>query len=96
MPLLNALGQRTFVISEKPEAANLAKLCGDFLGAKDIRLLLGAAQDPRLPMPLASLLHDRFLRLLAGGGEQLDRSPIGGLAASDAGQRVVAMRGDRI
>lgn len=54
MPLLNALGQRVFVISEKPEAANLAKLCGDFLGARDIRLLLGAAQGLRVPMPLAS------------------------------------------
>jgi hypothetical protein len=36
-------------------------------------------------MPLASLLHDRFVRLLALGGEELDWSAIGRLAAYDAG-----------
>jgi hypothetical protein len=36
-------------------------------------------------MPLASLLHDRFLRLFAQGGDKLDWSAIGGLAAQDAG-----------
>jgi hypothetical protein len=36
-------------------------------------------------MPLGSLLHDRFLRLLAQGGDHLDWSAIGGLAAEDAG-----------
>jgi hypothetical protein len=36
-------------------------------------------------MPLASLLRDRFLRLLAQGGEHLDWSAIGGLATLDAG-----------
>jgi 3-hydroxyisobutyrate dehydrogenase-like beta-hydroxyacid dehydrogenase len=149
MPLLNILGQRTFVVSEQPEAANLGKLGGNFLsasvieslgealalvshggldsaaylefltttmfgapvyrtygpliaqrrfepaafaaelGAKDIRLLLGAAQELRVPMPLASLLNDRFLRLLASGGEQLDWSAIGDLAARDAGGQAV-------
>jgi len=39
MPLLNSLGQRIFVISEKPEAANLAKLCGNFLSAPLIESL---------------------------------------------------------
>ncbi len=37
-------------------------------------------------MPLASLLRDRFLALLAQGGETLDWSAIGQLAAKDAGQ----------
>jgi 3-hydroxyisobutyrate dehydrogenase-like beta-hydroxyacid dehydrogenase len=150
LPLLNVLGQRTFVVSEKPEAANLAKLTGNFLsasvieslgealallsqggldtaaylefltatmfgapvyrtygpliaqrrfepaefaaelGAKDIRLLLGAAQDLRVPMPLASLLHERFRRLLATGGGGLDWSAIAGLAARDADGEVAA------
>ena len=36
-------------------------------------------------MPLASLLRDRFLTLLAHGGYRLDWSAIGGLAAKDAG-----------
>ena len=151
MPLLNALGQRTFVVSEQPEAANLAKLTGNFLsasvieslgealalvshggldvaayldfltatmfdapvyrtygpliaqrrfapaaftaelGAKDIRLLLGAAQDLRVAMPLASLVHDRFLRLLAAGDGELDWSAIGGLAGRDAGAKAAAV-----
>ena len=55
------------------------------LGFKDIRLALQAAESLRVPMPLASLLHDRFLRLLAQGGDSLDWSAIGGLAAQDAG-----------
>jgi 3-hydroxyisobutyrate dehydrogenase-like beta-hydroxyacid dehydrogenase len=144
-PLLEAIGQKTFVVSDRPKAANLVKLSGNFLlasvieslgealalvekggidsrrvleiltstlfdvpvyktyggliaggtfepagfaaplGAKDIRLALAAAEDLRVPMPLASLLRDRFLTLLARGGEQLDWSAIGGLAASDAG-----------
>lgn len=145
--LLRVLGQRTFFVSDKPEAANLVKLSGNFLtasvieslgealalvsqggidpaayidfltatmfsapvyrtygqllverqfersafaaelGAKDIRLLLGAAEDLRVPMPVASLIHDRFLRLLAGGGAQLDWSALGDLAARDAGRQ---------
>lgn len=55
------------------------------LGAKDIRLTLAAAESLRVPMPLASLLRDRFLTLLARGGDALDWSAIGQLAASDAG-----------
>jgi 3-hydroxyisobutyrate dehydrogenase-like beta-hydroxyacid dehydrogenase len=55
------------------------------LGHKDIRLTLAAAESLRVPMPLASLLHDRFLRLFAQGGEALDWSAIGGLASQDAG-----------
>jgi 3-hydroxyisobutyrate dehydrogenase-like beta-hydroxyacid dehydrogenase len=144
-PLLDAIGQRTFVVSDAPKAANLVKLSGNFLGAavieslgealaliakgglderrylefltstlfdapiyktygdliaarrfepagfaaplgqKDIRLVLAAAEDLRVPMPLASLLRDRFLTLLAGGGERLDWSAIGKLPAVDAG-----------
>jgi 3-hydroxyisobutyrate dehydrogenase-like beta-hydroxyacid dehydrogenase len=54
------------------------------LGFKDIRLTLAAAESLRVPMPLGSLLHDRFLRLLAQGGDELDWAAIGGLAAQDA------------
>jgi 3-hydroxyisobutyrate dehydrogenase-like beta-hydroxyacid dehydrogenase len=144
-PLFEAMGQKTFVLSETPKAANLVKLSGNFLiasvieslgealalvakggvdqrqylemltstlfnapvyktyggliaggifepagfaaplGQKDIRLTLAAAEDLRVPMPLASLLRDRFLTLLAHGGDNLDWSAIGGLAAKDAG-----------
>jgi 3-hydroxyisobutyrate dehydrogenase-like beta-hydroxyacid dehydrogenase len=55
------------------------------LGYKDIRLLLAAAESLQVPMPLGSLLHDRFLRLLAQGGAPLDWAAIGGLATQDAG-----------
>jgi 3-hydroxyisobutyrate dehydrogenase-like beta-hydroxyacid dehydrogenase len=59
------------------------------LGYKDIRLALAAAEGLRVPMPLASLLHDRFLRLFAQGGDHLDWSAIGGLATQDAGDHPV-------
>lgn len=144
-PLLKAMGQKTFVISDTPKDANLVKLTGNFLGAsviealgealtlvaksgidqrrylefltstlfdapiyktygaliaggrftlagfaaplgqKDIRLVLAAAEDLRVPMPVASLLRDRFLTLLAHGGDELDWSAIGRLPAADAG-----------
>jgi 3-hydroxyisobutyrate dehydrogenase-like beta-hydroxyacid dehydrogenase len=55
------------------------------LGLKDIRLALAAGDELRVPLPLASLLRDRFLTLLAQGGDELDWSAVGGLAAKDAG-----------
>lgn len=144
-PLLDVIGQKTFVVSETPSAAYLVKLSGNFLiasviealgeaiafvgkggldaheyvdiltstlfgapiyktygtlladgkfepagfaaplGQKDIRLVLAAAEDLRVPMPIASLLRDRFLSLLANGGDRLDWTAIGALAAKDAG-----------
>jgi 3-hydroxyisobutyrate dehydrogenase-like beta-hydroxyacid dehydrogenase len=54
------------------------------LGFKDIRLTLAAAESLHVPMPVGSLLRDRFLRLLARGGENLDWAAIGGLAVHDA------------
>jgi 3-hydroxyisobutyrate dehydrogenase-like beta-hydroxyacid dehydrogenase len=62
------------------------------LGFKDIRLAMAAAESLRVPMPLGSLLHDRFLRLLAQGGDSLDWAAIGGLAAQDAGDAQTAKR----
>ena len=55
------------------------------LAYKDVRLALAAAEALRVPMPLGSLLHDRFLRLLVAGGERLDWAALGGLATQDAG-----------
>ena len=63
------------------------------LGFKDIRLTLAEAENLRVPMPLGSLLHERFLRVLAReGGESLDWAAIGGVAALDAGDRQSPMR----
>jgi 3-hydroxyisobutyrate dehydrogenase-like beta-hydroxyacid dehydrogenase len=55
------------------------------LGERDIRLTLAAAETLRVPTPLASLVHDRLQTLIARGGEDLDWSAIGQLAANDAG-----------
>jgi 3-hydroxyisobutyrate dehydrogenase-like beta-hydroxyacid dehydrogenase len=145
-PFFDAVGQKTFVVSETPKAANLVKLSGNFLiasvieslgeaialvskggvdrhqyldmltstlfgapvyktygalivdrefepagfgaplGQKDIRLVLAAAEELRVPLPIASLLRDRFLSLLAHGGDNLDWSALGSLAARDAGE----------
>jgi 3-hydroxyisobutyrate dehydrogenase-like beta-hydroxyacid dehydrogenase len=58
------------------------------LGFKDIRLTIAAAEAFRVPMPLASLLHDRFVRLLAQEGESVDWSAIGQLAMKDSAEIV--------
>ena len=69
------------IADEKFEPAGFAAP----LGYKDIRLALTAAEELRVPMPLASLLRDRLLSLLAQGGEKLDWSALARLAAKDAG-----------
>jgi 3-hydroxyisobutyrate dehydrogenase-like beta-hydroxyacid dehydrogenase len=144
-PLLDLIGQQTFVISENPHAANLVKLSGNFLigsvieslgeamalvhkggvgkqqyleiltstlfgapvyqtyggliaegkyepagfaarlGLKDVRLVLEAGEHLEVPLPVASLLRDRFLALVAGGGGDLDWSALATLADRDAG-----------
>ena len=56
------------------------------LGLKDIRLALAAGDGLRVPLPFANIVRDRFLALLAHGGESLDWSAISQLAAKDAGQ----------
>jgi 3-hydroxyisobutyrate dehydrogenase-like beta-hydroxyacid dehydrogenase len=77
---------RTYVTYGGAIAGNKFKPAGFAapLGFKDIRLAMAAAESLRTPMPLASLLRDRFLRLLAQGGDELDWSAIGGLATQDA------------
>ena len=55
------------------------------LGLKDIGLTLAAAGQLQVPMPMASLLHDRLLTLVARGGAGLDWSAISSLSAADAG-----------
>ena len=56
------------------------------LGYKDVQLALNAAEDLRVPLPMASLISDRFLALIAGGGGALDWSALGLLAKRDAGE----------
>jgi 3-hydroxyisobutyrate dehydrogenase-like beta-hydroxyacid dehydrogenase len=146
LPLLEAMGPKTFRFGNHPPEANLVKVSGNFLisaviealaeamalvgkagldqhqyldfltsslfaapvyktygtmiadrkfepagfaaplGLKDNRLVLAAAENLRVPMPLAGLIYNRFITLLANGGEALDWSAISQLAAQDAGQ----------
>ena len=132
-PILTSVGQGVFDFGDDPGAANVVKLCGNFLlastleglaetltlaekngvnkedvvevigkispshygyaklmaeghfepagfrlalGLKDINLVLETATTSRTPLPLASLLHDRWLASVAKGREDLDWSAI--------------------
>lgn len=55
------------------------------LAMKDLRLLLAEAERIEVPMPVASLLHDRFVAAEARGWSELDWSALGRLAAFEAG-----------
>jgi len=55
------------------------------LGAKDVRLILAAADAANVPMPVASVLHDRFLTGISRGLGEKDWSAIAQLAAESAG-----------
>jgi 3-hydroxyisobutyrate dehydrogenase-like beta-hydroxyacid dehydrogenase len=60
------------------------------LGFKDIRLALAAADTLRVPMPFASVLHDRFVELLAAGGDNQDWSAVGRMALRDTDEPIAA------
>lgn len=55
------------------------------LGYKDINLALAAGAESQTPMPLASLLRDRFLSALAKGRGGIDWTAIAQQATEDAG-----------
>jgi len=55
------------------------------LGLKDIRLALQASESLRVSLPIADLVRNRLLTLLANGGESLDWSAISQIPARDAG-----------
>jgi len=55
------------------------------LGLKDNRLLLAAAEEAAVPMPMASLVRDRFLAAVAQGFSELDWASIARISANDAG-----------
>jgi 3-hydroxyisobutyrate dehydrogenase-like beta-hydroxyacid dehydrogenase len=79
-PVYKGYGQ--LIADRKYEPAGFAAP----LGQKDIRLALAAAEELRVPMPVASLLRDRLIRLLANGGQKLDWSAIGDFATADSGR----------
>ena len=55
------------------------------LGLKDMRLVLQAAEARNVPMPIASVIRDRFIAAIARGNANKDWSALGLLAAEDAG-----------
>lgn len=54
-------------------------------GLKDIRLALEAADEAVVPMPLASLMRDRYLSAVARGWADNDWAALARVAAADAG-----------
>jgi 3-hydroxyisobutyrate dehydrogenase-like beta-hydroxyacid dehydrogenase len=55
------------------------------LAVKDLRLALSEAEHIAVPMPAASLVHDRLVAMVARGWDELDWSALGLLTAVDAG-----------
>jgi 3-hydroxyisobutyrate dehydrogenase-like beta-hydroxyacid dehydrogenase len=55
------------------------------LGFKDNRLLLAAAEEVAVPMPMASLAHDRFVAALAQGLGDADWAAIARISYLNAG-----------
>ncbi len=146
-PLFDAIAQKTFLIGEDAQLANVIKLAGNFLlttvieslgeafsfgrklgvdphtfldilttslfpapvyrnygrmiaadtfepagfklplGLKDNRLLLAAAEEAAVPMPMASLVRDRFLAAVAQGFGEADWAAIAHISYQEAGLR---------
>jgi 3-hydroxyisobutyrate dehydrogenase-like beta-hydroxyacid dehydrogenase len=82
--LFNAPVYKTYgalIVEGKHEPAGF----GLPLGLKDIRLVLQAAESANVPMPMASVIRDRFITAMARGNQEKDWSVIGRVAAEDAG-----------
>jgi 3-hydroxyisobutyrate dehydrogenase-like beta-hydroxyacid dehydrogenase len=58
------------------------------LALKDVRLAIAAAESLRVPMPVASVVHDAFVGAMARGYEHRDQSVLGRVAAENAGVKV--------
>jgi 3-hydroxyisobutyrate dehydrogenase-like beta-hydroxyacid dehydrogenase len=54
------------------------------LGFKDIRLAIAAAETLQVPMPIASLVRDRFISGLARGEGTSDRAALARMSARDS------------
>jgi 3-hydroxyisobutyrate dehydrogenase-like beta-hydroxyacid dehydrogenase len=82
--LFNAPVYKTYgelIVQGKHEPAGFALP----LGLKDVRLVLQAAEAMSVPMPIASVVRDRFITAMARGHQEKDWSVIGRIAAEDAG-----------
>ena len=58
------------------------------LALKDVRLAIAAAEALRVPMPVASLVHDAFVSAMARGYENRDQAVLGRVAAENAGVKI--------
>jgi 3-hydroxyisobutyrate dehydrogenase-like beta-hydroxyacid dehydrogenase len=74
-------GYATIMAEERFEPAGFRLV----LGLKDINLILGTAAASVTPLPLASLLHDRWMASMAKGRANLDWSAIALDVAENAG-----------
>lgn len=54
-------------------------------GLKDVRLVLAAGDAVTAPLPLASLMRDRYMTAVARGWSDIDWSALARVAAADAG-----------
>jgi|SRR5947207_3763025 len=82
--LFNAPVYKTYgslIAQEKFEPAGFRLL----LGLKDCRLVLAAAEEAAVPMPIASLIRDHFLTAVAQGMGEMDWSAISRVSAKNAG-----------
>jgi 3-hydroxyisobutyrate dehydrogenase-like beta-hydroxyacid dehydrogenase len=59
------------------------------LGLKDNHLVMAAAEEVAVPMPMASLVHDRFVAAIAQGLENADWAGIARIAYQNAGLKDV-------
>ena len=55
------------------------------LGLKDNRLVMAAAEEAAVPMPMASLIHDRFITAIAQGLGEADWSAFSSVSFREAG-----------
>jgi len=55
------------------------------LAAKDIRLVLAAAEKLTVPMPTASTVREQIIQAIGRGNGNLDWSALGKVAAENAG-----------
>lgn len=81
-PVYQSYGKRIAEQSYEPAGFRLA------LGLKDINLVLRTAEETPTPMPMASLLRDRWLAGMAKGRENLDWSAAALGVAEDAGVKI--------
>lgn len=58
------------------------------LGLKDVTLALQTARASQMPMPLASLLHDRLIAAVANGKGEIDWTGLALTASEEAGLKV--------